>query len=135
MADYPSKRKYDAANTVFIGLKLNKNTDADIIEYLEKSGNKQGAIKAVLRKAIGKGNKTKTAHDHAKQIHELYDQQSEIARSEGKQFEDYTVEELVLTAKNIIDIMGDWNDNDYIDQNYKRGQLTRLRNFVKKWGE
>ena len=52
MADYPSKRKYDANNTQVVTLKLNKKTDADILEYLEKSGNKQGAIKAALRKTI-----------------------------------------------------------------------------------
>lgn len=52
MADYPSKRKYDAENTRVITLKLNKKTDADIIEYLETSGNKQGTIKAALRQAI-----------------------------------------------------------------------------------
>lgn len=52
MADYPSKRKYDAANTQVVTLKLNKNTDADILEYLNASNNKQGTIKTALRRMI-----------------------------------------------------------------------------------
>lgn len=50
--EYPSKRKYDAKNTVQVIIKLNKNTDADIIEYLNASGNKQGTIKEALRAQI-----------------------------------------------------------------------------------
>lgn len=41
--------KYDRENTVRMSLKFNKNTDADIIAVLERSGNKQGMIKAALR--------------------------------------------------------------------------------------
>lgn len=44
-----AQQKYDSANTVFIGLKLNKKTDADIIEYLQKQPNKQGKIKQIVR--------------------------------------------------------------------------------------
>lgn len=55
MADYPSKRKYDAANTQVVTLKLNKKTDADILEYLEASGNKQGTIKEALRRMMKEG--------------------------------------------------------------------------------
>lgn len=46
--------KYDAANTVQIKLKLNRHTDADIINKLETSDNKQGFIKALIRDAIKK---------------------------------------------------------------------------------
>lgn len=48
-------KKYDAANKdAFKGLslKLNKTNDADIIQALEASGNKQGMIKAALREYI-----------------------------------------------------------------------------------
>lgn len=41
--------KYDANNTKRIFLKLNKNTDKDIIEHLE-GRNKQGYIKNLIRK-------------------------------------------------------------------------------------
>lgn len=43
--------KYDKANTVQVNLKLNKKTDADIIEVLSKVTNKQGFIKNLIRRA------------------------------------------------------------------------------------
>ena len=49
---YASKKKYDDAHTVRVALKLNKKTDADILEYLEYTGNKQGAIKAAIREKM-----------------------------------------------------------------------------------
>ena len=49
---YKSQEKYDKENTVSVKLKLNKKTDADILEALEKSGNKQGYIKSLIRKEI-----------------------------------------------------------------------------------
>ena len=42
-------RKYDAANTVQVHLKLNLNTDADILEWMSKQKNVQGAIKQLIR--------------------------------------------------------------------------------------
>jgi uncharacterized protein (DUF4415 family) len=42
--------KYDKANTTQIKLKLNLKTDADILEFLDKTGNKQGTIKELIRK-------------------------------------------------------------------------------------
>lgn len=53
MATEAQKRataKYDAKNTRPIYLKLNKNTDSDILNHLEKMGNKQGYIKELIRK-------------------------------------------------------------------------------------
>ena len=48
--------KYDAANAIYVSLKLNKGTDADIIAALEagaaKYGGKQGFIKALIRQTI-----------------------------------------------------------------------------------
>ena len=52
--DYKPQQKYDAANTTKVTIKLNLKTDADIVEYLSKSSNKQGTIKDALRKAINK---------------------------------------------------------------------------------
>lgn len=57
MATEAQKRaaeKYDANNTIQIKLKLNKKTDADIIERLESIGNKQGYIKEIIRADIYK---------------------------------------------------------------------------------
>ena len=42
-------RKYDDTHTMQLKLKLNLNTDADIIEYLKNHPNKQGLIKQLLR--------------------------------------------------------------------------------------
>ena len=43
-------QKYDAKNTKQIHLKLNLNTDADILEQLERVDNVQGYIKDLIRK-------------------------------------------------------------------------------------
>lgn len=47
-------KKYDSENTVFIGLKLNRKTDADIIKRLEIESNKQGYIKQAIRNDMNK---------------------------------------------------------------------------------
>ena len=53
MADnYIHTKKYDKENTTKVTLKLNLKTDADILEYLEQCGNKQGTIKKLLRDEI-----------------------------------------------------------------------------------
>ena len=49
-----SKAKYDKENTVRLGLKLNKNTDMDILEWLSGIENRQGYIKALIREDISK---------------------------------------------------------------------------------
>jgi hypothetical protein len=45
--------RYDAKNTIHYGFKLNRNTDADLIEMLEAADNKQALIKEALRKYRG----------------------------------------------------------------------------------
>ena len=42
--------KYDKENTKRVFIKLNKNTDKDILDYLESVQNKQGYIKELIRK-------------------------------------------------------------------------------------
>jgi hypothetical protein len=44
--------KYDAANTTSVRLKMNINTEMDIIERLEEVGNKNGYIKQLIRDDI-----------------------------------------------------------------------------------
>ena len=51
--------RYDRENTVQIKLKLNKKTDADILQKLEESGNKQGYLKALVRQDIEKSKQGK----------------------------------------------------------------------------
>lgn len=51
-AQIRASKKYDKENVIRISLKLNKNTDADILKALTKSNNKQGFIKESIRKNI-----------------------------------------------------------------------------------
>lgn len=50
MGDY----KYDKVNARQLRVKLNRKTDADIIEHIEKQSNIQGYIKALIRADIEK---------------------------------------------------------------------------------
>lgn len=51
--------RYDAAHTRQIRLKLNINTDADILAKLDCVDNKQGYIKELIRANIKAGNDPK----------------------------------------------------------------------------
>lgn len=42
--------KYDKENTKRVFIKLNKNTDKDILDHLDSIQNKQGYIKELIRK-------------------------------------------------------------------------------------
>ncbi len=53
-----AKAKYDENNTIQVKLKLNLNTDKDILEALERSGNKQGYIKELIRKDLKRKRKS-----------------------------------------------------------------------------
>lgn len=46
--------KYNKENTVQISLKLNRSTDADLIDSLNRIANKQGYIKELIRRNITK---------------------------------------------------------------------------------
>ena len=46
--------RYEARNIVRFTLKVNKNTDADILAKLESVENKQGYLKALIRADIAK---------------------------------------------------------------------------------
>lgn len=45
-----AQAKYNKANTTQITLRLNLKTEADIIEHLQAQPNKQGYLKALIRK-------------------------------------------------------------------------------------
>lgn len=53
-AQIKASRKYDKENTVQFNLKLNLNTDKDIIEKLNTVESKQGYIKNLIREDINK---------------------------------------------------------------------------------
>lgn len=44
--------KYDKANTMMLNVKLNRKSDADIIDKIEKVGNKSAYIKGLIREDI-----------------------------------------------------------------------------------
>ena len=44
-----AQEKYDRENTVRVTIKLNKKTDADIIEMLSSAPSKQGLIRSALK--------------------------------------------------------------------------------------
>lgn len=52
MPETAAKIAWVRENTKQIKLKLNKRTDADIIEWIDKQASKQGAIKKAIRKQI-----------------------------------------------------------------------------------
>ena len=51
---YASDMKYKKSNTKQIALRLNYNTDADILEKIENVENTQGYIKSLIRADIEK---------------------------------------------------------------------------------
>lgn len=51
-AQLRAQAKYDKENTIGIYLKLNKVTDADVIDQLHKVDNRQGYIKELIREDI-----------------------------------------------------------------------------------
>ena len=50
-----AQAKYNKANTKQVTLRLNKRTEADIIEWLEGLDNKQGYIKSLIRADMTRG--------------------------------------------------------------------------------
>lgn len=52
VAKYGPQEKYQKENITRVVLKLNKKTDADLLEWLETLDNKQGTIKEILRSYI-----------------------------------------------------------------------------------
>lgn len=77
--------------------------------------------------------KKETIYEHAKRIHELASRIDELGRSEGKALEDYSTEELLIEARDILDLMEDWYSEAHYPQQEKRRQVQLLRNFIKKW--
>ncbi|MDO5134217.1 MAG: hypothetical protein Q4D81_14740 [Eubacteriales bacterium] len=47
-----AQAKYDKSHTTGFYMKLNTSTDQDILEWLDRQGSKQGAIKKLIREEI-----------------------------------------------------------------------------------
>lgn len=54
MPDSEKKRGWMKANTTMLTVKLNKRTDADVIEWIEKKESKSGEIKRLIREEIAR---------------------------------------------------------------------------------
>ena len=53
-----AKARYDSKTAKYYSLKLNQNTDRDLIEHLAKQENTQGYLKQLIREDM-----KRTAHD------------------------------------------------------------------------
>ena len=53
-AQIKAQAKYDAENTRQVHLKLNRNTDKDVLEKLDEVPSKQGYIKRLIREDLAK---------------------------------------------------------------------------------
>ncbi len=49
MAWYPTQQRYQKANVKQCGLSLNRKTDADLIEWLDKQPNRAAYLKRIIR--------------------------------------------------------------------------------------
>ena len=47
MSDYESKKRWDKENTVFIGIKFQRKTDQDVIDYLDGKNKRDTVLKAL----------------------------------------------------------------------------------------
>lgn len=53
-AQIKAQAKYDAENTRQVNLKLNRNTDKDVLDKLDEVPSKQGYIKELIRADLAK---------------------------------------------------------------------------------
>lgn len=73
MTPYKPQEKYDKTHTTKITLKLNINTDKNILEKLDSVPSKQGYIKQLIRNDI---NVTDQEHEEIKKLIEQLRKQS-----------------------------------------------------------
>ena len=57
-AQIRASAKYDAEHTVRLSLKLNRETDADILDRLDQVESKQGYIKGLIREDLRREGET-----------------------------------------------------------------------------
>jgi hypothetical protein len=54
MPDHPSKTAWERDNVIKITLKVNRNQDPELYELLQQSDSRNGLIRELLKKALGK---------------------------------------------------------------------------------
>ena len=84
-AQIKAAAKYDKNNTKLIQLKLNKKTDADILDYLDGLDNRQGFIKELIRKHM-KGTETVPVMEKKIVDGEFLEGQSVVVSIDGREF-------------------------------------------------
>lgn len=77
--------KYDKNNTKLIQMKLNKKTDADILEFLDTLDNKQGFIKDLIRKHMN-GTEVTPVMDKYIVDGDFLEGQSVVVSIDGREF-------------------------------------------------
>lgn len=84
-AQIKAAAKYDKNNTKLIQLKLNKKTDADILDFLDGLDNRQGFIKELIRKHM-KGAENVPVMEKKIVDGEFLEGQSVVVSIDGREF-------------------------------------------------
>lgn len=84
-AQIKAAAKYDKNNTKLIQLKLNKKTDADILDFLDGLDNRQGFIKELIRKHM-KGAEAVPVMDKKIIDGEFLEGKSVVVSIDGREF-------------------------------------------------
>jgi hypothetical protein len=84
-AKLKASAKYDKQNTRIIQMKLNKKTDADILDYLDAQDNRQGFIKELIRKHM-KGTEAVPVMEKLIVDGEFLEGKSVVVRIDGREF-------------------------------------------------
>lgn len=71
-----AQARYDSANTIRVALKLNKKTDAAIIEKLDEVQSKQGYIKQLIKEDLQATQGQKILRSYARRGYEVTDVRS-----------------------------------------------------------
>ena len=64
MSDYESKKRWDKENTVFVGIKFQKKTDQDCIDFLQGK-NKRNIICAAIREYMAAHNEAPQSDENS----------------------------------------------------------------------
>jgi hypothetical protein len=84
-AQIKAAAKYDKTNTKLIQLKLNKKTDADILDFLDGLDNRQGFIKELIRKHMN-GSETVPVIDKKIIDGEFFEGKTVVVSIDGREF-------------------------------------------------
>lgn len=106
--------KYDAVNSKLFTIKLNRKTDADIIEKLDNVPSKQGFIKAAIRAYMAENNKPAPVPVSVPDIDSLESEDTKMKTYRIKpdyidSWGSFANDETVLTEQELIDQAKAWD--------------------------